>query len=71
MTSPLVEALQMQACFGGVTVNGLLSDWTDPNGGGQWGNDTEEKRYDKAQQYIIGYQNILPGWTWAVFGNGT
>ena len=42
----------------------------DPNGGDQWGNSTADKRYDKAQQYVVGYQGILPGWTWAVFGGG-
>ena len=44
----------------------------DPNGGEDWGSTAEPNDfYDKAQQYIIGYQGILPGWTWAVFGNGT
>ena len=42
----------------------------DPNGGDQWGS-TADATYDKAQQYIVGYQGILPGWTWAVFGHGT
>ena len=42
----------------------------DPNGGDQWGS-TATGYYDKAQQYIVGYQGILPGWTWAVFGHGT
>ena len=42
----------------------------DPNGGGSWGS-ADSGQYDKAQQYIVGYQNIIPGWTWAVFGHGT
>ena len=42
----------------------------DPNGGDQWGDD-DSQLYDKAQQYIVGYQNIINGWAWAVFGNGT
>ena len=42
----------------------------DPNGGDQWGA-SHSTNFDKAQQYAVGYQNILPGWTWAVFGNGS
>ena len=41
----------------------------DPNGGGNWGS-ADDATYDKAQQYIVGYQGLLD-WTWAVFGHGT
>ena len=41
----------------------------DPNGGDNWGSIGNEN-YDKAQQYIVGYQGLLD-WTWAVFGHGT
>ena len=41
----------------------------DPNGGDDWGS-VANGLYDKAQQYIIGYQGLLD-WTWAVFGHGT
>ena len=40
----------------------------DPNGGDEWGN-SKSQYYDKAQQYVLGYQGLL-NWTWAVFGGG-
>ena len=41
----------------------------DPNGGDQWGSEASE-HYDKAQQYVVGYQNIAPGFAWALVGDG-
>lgn len=42
----------------------------DPNGGVDWGYEASAT-FDVAQHYAVGYQNIIPGWSWAVFGNGS
>ena len=41
----------------------------DPNGGDTWGDD-DSQNHDRAQQYVVGYEGVIQGDTWAVFGNG-
>ena len=42
----------------------------DPNGGNDWGAEGSGQ-FDKAQHYVVGYNDVEPGLAWGFFGYGT